>query len=119
MKRQFIHRDSIEWEKLPVGLSKELVGANFLKNTRIKIVCLMPGEKFEHHDHEFLQISYFLSGSGVARLDDIYYDITPGLVVVIKPFQCHSFENNSEEKMEIITVETMDINADKSPYIDF
>jgi mannose-6-phosphate isomerase-like protein (cupin superfamily) len=119
MIEQIIHTDEIPWTDLKVGITKELVGKSILNSSSMRLFCLRSKEKFASHDHNFVQIMYFLTGEGSVFLDDVETRVQPGLIVVVKPNQCHAIENYGDKSMDVIVIESYEPLHHQSQWIDF
>ncbi len=119
MNDQIIDTSDIPWEDLKIGITKELVGKSLLNSSSIRLFCLRSNEKFESHDHDFIQIMYFLTGDGIVSLDDVKTEVKPGLIVIVKPNQCHAIENTGEKPMDVIVVESYEPVQHNNPWVDF
>ena len=111
---------SIEEGKLsPTGRTKMLIGRDFVKSGSLKIMKLSPNENFNTHEHNFLQLLYFMNGEGKLTVDDDAYQIKPGLVAIVLPNQCHSVSNIGKETINIMVFEAYDVNDSDTPFVDF
>lgn len=61
-----------------------------------------PHWKLAEHRHEYFQMIYFVSGSGFISVEERSYEITPGLLLLVKPNCFHSLTPSS-------LVKTLDI----------
>ena len=119
MIEQIINTDDIPWTDLKVGITKELVGKSILNSSSIRLFCLRSKEKFASHDHDFVQVMYFLTGDGSVFLDGFETPVKPGLIIVVKPNQCHAIENTGDKPMDVIVVESYEPVHHNNPWIDF
>ncbi len=119
MNDQIIDTSDIPWIDLKVGITKELVGKKFLNSGSIRLFCLRSKEKFASHDHDYVQIMYFLTGEGIVALDDVETAVKPGLIVIVKPNQCHAIENTGDHPMDVIVVESYEPVHHSSQWVDF
>lgn len=122
MEDQVFNLESKPWEPnehSSVGKVKVLLDSNLTKSGALKILQLGPNERFNSHEHSFLQLMYFTSGSGILLLDSNQFEIKPGLTVIVHPNQCHTVSNTGDSKMEIMVFETYDITDTDTPFVDF
>ncbi len=123
MVDQVFHLDNKQWEDTKhgsVGKFKVLLDSKLTKAGSLKILQLKPNDKFESHEHNFLQLMYFTKGTGKMKLDDLEFEIKPGLTAIVLPNQCHMVENSSyDESMEIMVFETYEMADTDSPFVDF
>lgn len=120
---QVFHLDDLKWQDgTPgsVGKFKMLLDSKLTKSGSLKIIQLKPKDKFESHEHNYLQLMYFTKGIGILKIDDHFFDIKPGLTAIVLPNQCHKVENTSDdESMDIMVFETYELADTNTPYVDF
>ncbi|MCS7180139.1 MAG: AraC family transcriptional regulator [bacterium] len=56
------------------------------------------------HFHKDYQIIYYLSGSGVERIDNKQIEVLPGMAILIPPFKKHSFIPTFNTEAQIFTL---------------
>ncbi|MHA2170123.1 MAG: cupin domain-containing protein [Candidatus Kariarchaeaceae archaeon] len=116
---QIFNSNDRPWKAQKYGKTKFLVGPEISKSGSLRLLFLEPGERFETHEHTFLQTMYFTSGEGILTLDDKNHKISAGLTVIVLPNQCHSIENTGTTDMEIVVYESYQMTAQDTPFIDF
>lgn len=121
MKDRVFNSKDLPWINHENGKSKLLLGRSFLGSASLRIYCLAAGSKIETHEHSFIQVMYFTvnSDSVVIIDEEREYNVTAGLVVVVKPNQCHKIINNSDEDLEILVIESFKENNQSTPFVDF
>lgn len=119
MKDQIRHISEIPWKAEEIGKSKELVGWDLTATSALRLFSLAPGEVFASHEHEFLQCMYFISGKGTVSLDEHQQLASPGLCVTVLPQQWHSVENTGDIALEILVFESIKMQSQDTPFVDF
>ena len=72
--------------------------SNFGMNPALRCSTKKGQYHVEPHIHQFSEIVYVMKGTLKAKIDDVDYNINPGEIAVITPFQMHEF--CSEESVE-------------------
>lgn len=119
MEKTVFNLDDIPWDLSHNGMTKMLLGRELIKSGSLKIMKIKPKENFNTHEHNFLQLLYFVDGIGKLTIDDDEYQIKSGLVAIVLPNQCHSVNNFGTESINILVFEAYDINDSDTPYVDF
>ena len=73
---------------------KYLIGKHEIPNGSISIV--KTSRNAESHYHYFVEIVYFIKGSGTHIINNKKYPIKSGDIFLINPFTPHSYETDSE-----------------------
>lgn len=77
----------------------------FLKNMVLSKTTLHPGKNTSGHSHAGLEEVYFFKkGSGVMQLDEEYFDVTEGDIVMIPDGAFHKVFNSKQEDLEFVCV---------------
>ena len=77
------------------------------KNYKIKRLTVNPGHKLSKQKHEFRSETWTLiSGEGIVTLDDKEIILKEGQSIMIPVGTIHRLENNKEQLLEIIEVQT-------------
>ncbi len=75
--------------------------------SQLVVMQIPPGGEIGEETHAHVeQTLFFLSGSGVAVLDDQQSEITAGDVVVVLPGTKHNFLNTGNESLKVYTIYT-------------
>ncbi len=75
------------------------------KNSQLVVMSIPPGGEIGEEIHKYTeQTLFFLSGTGVAILNDKKSPIGPGSVVVVVPGTKHNFVNTGKEDLKVYTV---------------
>ena len=73
--------------------------------SQLVVMDIPPGEEVgEETHHHVEQTLFFLSGSGIAILNNTTYPVIAGDVVVVTPETKHNFINTGTEALKIYTV---------------
>ncbi|WP_167495785.1 MULTISPECIES: cupin domain-containing protein [Desulfosediminicola] len=87
------------------------------EGTEVSLIRFRSG-KLEHYHKYTTEFFHFTSGEGRALLDGREISIFPGTSVVVKPYQNHTFMNNStSEFLEAVMVKT-NIRPDDSYFTE-
>ncbi|MCY3412375.1 MAG: cupin domain-containing protein [Candidatus Heimdallarchaeota archaeon] len=121
MKDLVFHSEEIEWSNDELGQSKILLPKSLLGGASVRLYKLDGHSTFESHQHSFLQVMFFQNNAvGKVTIDEEReYLIAKGLIVVIKPYQCHKIENTGNEAIEVLVIESFEDFTQNTPYVDF
>ena len=76
---------------------ERLMRADYLGKEDISAVRKSFDGKYKSHWHEFYEIEYIISGSGIYEIDGIEYKITPGTLFFMTPVDFHNVNANNVE----------------------
>lgn len=81
---------------------------NFIENGMISCEVRKRGnEHIPTHLHDFFEIEYIISGSGVCFIDGKKYDISPGMIFFMSPVNTHNVFIENAEYINISFSENM------------
>ena len=80
---------------------ERLMRADYLGKEDISAVRKSFDGKYKSHWHEFYEIEYIISGSGIYEIDGIEYKITPGTLFFMTPVDFHNVNANNVELYNI------------------
>ncbi len=74
----------------------------YIENNFIKIVLSEPKGLTPDHRHEFFEIEYILSGSGLEHINGVPYELEADMVLFTSPADFHRFYSNDLKFFNII-----------------
>lgn len=97
--------DSLEWQPLRPEITKESYAKLLMADeVKVMMVRVAPGGGFRPHRDGYGHLFYFLSGSGVVRVEDQEYAVRPGLVVQITAGESHAYENTGDTDLTLLSL---------------
>lgn len=77
----------------------------FLNNLVLSKTVLHPGKFTSGHSHPGLEEVYFFkSGNGTMQIDDVFFDVSTGDVVLIPDGAFHKVFNDKQSKQDLVFV---------------
>ncbi|NHJ12332.1 MAG: cupin domain-containing protein [Candidatus Thorarchaeota archaeon] len=92
--RKSVTRGVLTHPLLPEGLT----------NVRIILTRVSPGGESVPHRDDYHHVFYFIKGTGKGCIDETNYTIKSGTVVEIPAGALHSYQNTSNDTLEILVV---------------
>ncbi len=74
----------------------------YIENNLIKIELSEPKGLTAEHRHEFFEIEYILSGSGIEHINGVPYNLEADMILFTSPADFHKFYSNDLKLMNII-----------------
>jgi quercetin dioxygenase-like cupin family protein len=96
---KILMEEDIQFEKVPWGLTKELVNSQTVgaKKVKVKITEWLPGHVHKRHVHpDQEEVIFVLSGKGMAQTLEEKREIGPGSVVFVGAGEQHTTWNLSD-----------------------
>ena len=86
--------------------------------SQLVVMDIKKGEDIGEETHAHVeQTLFFLSGTGVAQLNDVESPIQAGDVVVVVPGTKHNFINTGEESLKVYTIYAPPNHVDNTTHV--
>lgn len=104
MGRHFFSQ-TLEWKPVRPDITTEVYGKILLEGpVKIVLTRVGPGGKFASHRDDYGHLFYFLEGKGRVSIEENTFEAVPGLIVDIPAGEMHSYVNDGEEELLLISV---------------
>ena len=96
------------WKETRPNVTTKVYGKSLIpqewSDVKMVVTKVEPEGEFSTHIDAYHHIFYYLEGTGKGWIDDIEYDIEPGLVVEVLAGKKHGYRNTGSQELLLITM---------------